>query len=130
MAERTKNPQRWADVPAAVYDGKLAGDITCPRKEVAAGNDPVANPFLCEEVSNDTMSVTSWGLELGYAWRATPKIELFVSGIWQRHGYDAVCGCCDTGLRTAPTLRRTAIGQLRTRRHRGRFPLTLGRPRI
>ena len=20
MAERTKNPQRWADVPAAVYD--------------------------------------------------------------------------------------------------------------
>ncbi len=65
-------------------DGELAGDITCPRKEVAAGNDPVANPFLCEEVSHDTMSVTSWGLELGYAWRATPQVELFVSGIWQQ----------------------------------------------
>jgi len=69
---------------AFYLDGKIAGDITCPKNEVAAGNDPVANPFLCEAVSNDTMSVTSWGFELGYAWRATPKVELFFSGIWQR----------------------------------------------
>ena len=65
-------------------DGKIQGDISCPKSEVEAGNDPVANPFFCEEVSNDTMTVTSWGLELGYAWRATPAVELFLSGIWQQ----------------------------------------------
>lgn len=64
--------------------GELNGDITCPEDEVAAGNDPVRNPFLCEEVSNDTMSIDSWGAEVGFAWKASDSIELFVSGLWQR----------------------------------------------
>ena len=42
------------------------------------------NPFGCEEASNDTMSIASWGLELGYAWQATPAVELFVTGLWQQ----------------------------------------------
>ena len=65
-------------------DGKIEGDISCPQDEVDAGGDPVGNPFGCEESSNDTMSISAWGLELGYAWRATPMVELFVSGIWQQ----------------------------------------------
>ena len=64
--------------------GDLEGDITCPASEVAAGSDPVGNPFLCEEVSNDTMSIDSWGAELGFAWRAGETVELHLSGIWQR----------------------------------------------
>jgi hypothetical protein len=65
-------------------DGRIDGDISCPQDEVDAGDDPVGNPFGCEEASNDTMAITSWGLELGYAWQATPKVDLFLSGIWQR----------------------------------------------
>lgn len=65
-------------------DGKIEGDISCPQDEVDAGDDPVGNPFGCEEASSDTMSITSWGLELGYAWQATPTVDLFVSGIWQQ----------------------------------------------
>lgn len=69
---------------AFYLDGDIEGDISCPQDEVDAGDDPVGNPFGCEEVSNDTMSITSWGLELGYAWRATPTVELFVTGLWQQ----------------------------------------------
>ena len=65
-------------------DGKIEGDISCPQTEVDAGDDPVGNPFGCEEASNDTMSIASWGLELGYAWQATPAVELFVTGLWQQ----------------------------------------------
>lgn len=65
-------------------DGKIEGDISCPQTEVDAGDDPVGNPFGCEEASNDTMSITSWGLELGYAWQATPTVDLFVTGLWQQ----------------------------------------------
>ena len=65
-------------------DGKIEGDISCPQSEVDAGDDPAANPFGCEQASNDTMSITSWGLELGYAWRATPTVDLFVTGLWQQ----------------------------------------------
>ena len=65
-------------------DGKIEGDISCPQTEVDAGDDPVGNPFGCEEASNDTMSITSWGLELGYAWQATPAVDFFVTGLWQQ----------------------------------------------
>jgi hypothetical protein len=65
-------------------DGKIEGDISCPQDEVDAGDDPVGNPFGCEQASNDTMSISAWGLELGYAWQATPTVELFASGIWQQ----------------------------------------------
>ncbi|MEO8197758.1 MAG: hypothetical protein ABI689_13665 [Thermoanaerobaculia bacterium] len=65
-------------------DGKIEGDISCPQREVDAGDDPVRNPFGCEAASNDTMSITSWGVELGYAWQATPTVDLFVTGLWQQ----------------------------------------------
>ena len=65
-------------------DGKIEGDISCPQSEVDAGDDPAANPFGCEQASNDTMSITSWGLELGYTWRATTTVDLFVTGLWQQ----------------------------------------------
>jgi hypothetical protein len=64
--------------------GDVEGDITCPRHEVAAGDDPVDNPFACEEVSNDTLSVANYGVELGLAFAVGERAELFVSGIWQR----------------------------------------------
>jgi hypothetical protein len=65
-------------------DGKIEGDISCPQDEVDAGNDPIENPFGCEAPSDDRMSITSWGVELGYAWQATPAVDLFVSGLWQQ----------------------------------------------
>lgn len=64
--------------------GDIEGDITCPEDEVEAGDDPVGNPFLCEEVSNDTMSIDSWGFELGYAYRPAAAWELFASALWQQ----------------------------------------------
>ena len=76
---------RWVGPSQLFYlDGKIEGDISCPQDEVDAGDDPVGNPFGCEEASNDTMSITSWGLELGYAWQATPTVDLFVTGLWQQ----------------------------------------------
>ncbi len=69
---------------AFYLDGRIEGDISCPQSEVDAGDDPVANPFGCEEASNDTMSLTSWGVELGYSWQATPEVSLFVTGLWQQ----------------------------------------------
>lgn len=64
--------------------GEINGDISCPANEVAAGDDPIANPFGCEEVSDDTMSIDSFGVELGVAWRAGEAVELFVSALWQQ----------------------------------------------
>jgi hypothetical protein len=65
-------------------DGKIEGDISCPQDEVDAGDDPIGNPFGCEAPSDDTMSITSWGVELGYAWQATSAVDLFVTGLWQQ----------------------------------------------
>jgi hypothetical protein len=65
-------------------DGKIEGDISCPQSEVDAGDDPEGNPFGCEAASDDTMSLTSWGIEIGYAWQATSSVDLFLSGLWQQ----------------------------------------------
>ncbi|MEO8276203.1 MAG: hypothetical protein ABI639_08275 [Thermoanaerobaculia bacterium] len=64
-------------------DGKVEGDITCTRSDVAAADDPVGNPFGCEERSSDALSIRSWGLELGYAWSVAAEVELFLNGNWQ-----------------------------------------------
>lgn len=61
--------------------GTFAGDITCSRDDVAAGDDPEGNPFGCLEPSNDEMEVRYAGvevtnrLELG---RAAPYVSLLV----------------------------------------------------
>lgn len=47
--------------------GSIKGDITCPEEVVEAGDDPVANPFLCTEVSEDETSLHYAGLEAGAA---------------------------------------------------------------
>ena len=65
--------------------GSIAGDITCPAAEAAAGDDPVANPFGCEAPSDDEMEIESWGLELAAAWRLPAEgLELYVSGLVQQ----------------------------------------------
>ena len=70
-------------------DGKIEGDISCPQDEVDAGDDPVGNPFGCEEASSDTMSITSWGLELGYAWLGFVLARFPFTRAWgeQLNGY-------------------------------------------
>jgi hypothetical protein len=48
--------------------GTMHGDITCSADEVAAGEDPELNPFLCEEPSDDTLRHTVLGLGLTSQW--------------------------------------------------------------
>jgi hypothetical protein len=62
--------------------GSLKGDITCDRDTVAAGQDPIRNPFGCEEPSNDKIRVRVVGLELGSAFAATSRIEAYVAAGW------------------------------------------------
>ena len=50
--------------------GTIKGDFTCPKDEVAAGDDPDLNPFGCEEVSSDEHEMTTLGLELSWAWES------------------------------------------------------------
>jgi hypothetical protein len=47
--------------------GSIRGDITCTRKQAAAGPDLEANPYQCEEPSDDTLSIDSESLELSAA---------------------------------------------------------------
>lgn len=44
--------------------GTLEGDITCGEDEVAAGDDPDRNPFMCEAPSNDKLGQKVYGAEL------------------------------------------------------------------
>lgn len=50
--------------------GRIRGDITCPRAEVEAGNDPVANPFQCERPSEDEVTLRTYGLEAMAGWKS------------------------------------------------------------
>ncbi len=47
--------------------GTLEGDFTCPAAEVAAGDDPELNPFGCEELSGDEVTIRSASVELSAA---------------------------------------------------------------
>jgi hypothetical protein len=44
--------------------GTLEGDITCSAADVAAGDDPVGNPFGCEALSDDELETRLIGFEL------------------------------------------------------------------
>jgi hypothetical protein len=44
--------------------GTLEGDITCSAADVAAGVDPVGNPFGCEARSDDELEIRSTSFEL------------------------------------------------------------------
>jgi hypothetical protein len=48
--------------------GSIEGDITCPQEAVDAGDDPIANPFNCQEPSRDEVTLRYAGLEAGAAW--------------------------------------------------------------
>lgn len=47
--------------------GTVDGDFTCDRDTVAAGNDPVRNPFQCREISTDEVTMDYYGVELSAA---------------------------------------------------------------
>lgn len=44
--------------------GTVDGDFTCDRDTVAAGDDPERNPFSCQEVSNDEVTMDYVGFEI------------------------------------------------------------------
>lgn len=50
-------------------EGTVDGDITCSAAEAAAGTDPVANPFFCQEPSNDELSLKTLAAEISAARR-------------------------------------------------------------
>ena len=62
--------------------GRLRGDITCDKDTVAAGQDPIRNPYGCEAPSNDEMRVRVVGLELGSAFALSNRIEPYVTAGW------------------------------------------------
>jgi hypothetical protein len=47
-----------------VQAGRLAGDITCSRADVAAGDDPTGNPFGCAAPSEDELETLQGAVEL------------------------------------------------------------------
>lgn len=49
-------------VRAHAQTGSIRGDITCPRRIVAAGDDPDRNPFRCEEPSTDRVHPRYYGI--------------------------------------------------------------------
>jgi hypothetical protein len=59
--------------------GNLKGDITCDRDTVAAGLDPVRNPYLCEVPSHDTMTIRAGGLDISNSFALSRSIESYVT---------------------------------------------------
>ena len=55
--------------------GKVEGDFTCDEDTVAAGNDPQRNPFRCEAVSNDEVTMEYIGFEISTARRSESRFE-------------------------------------------------------
>ena len=43
--------------------GDLTGDFTCPARVAAAGEDPIANPYLCRAPSHDEIRYRIYSLE-------------------------------------------------------------------
>ena len=48
--------------------GSVEGDFTCPESVVAAGDDPILNPFGCDQVSSDTAHLDYYGIEASAAY--------------------------------------------------------------
>jgi hypothetical protein len=69
--------------------GNLEGDITCTRKEAAAGDDPIANPFGCESASHDAQRF-HWKnaeVELGHVFAGAPALEAHLAvSAWRLDG--------------------------------------------
>jgi hypothetical protein len=111
------------------YDhGTLIGDITCSRADVAAGADPVRNPFGCEVPSDDRLEFDLVSAEVALSLRprsgagAEPYFSLaahHLSGTFQvRASYQ---GLVDrTVLDTRGTYWSAALGVAKTLEHRFR----------
>lgn len=59
--------------------GTIESDITCDRETVSLGPDPIRNPFLCEQPSQDEVTLQSLGGEFSFAWQASPKLQPYLS---------------------------------------------------
>lgn len=55
--------------------GELDGDVTCDAETVTAGEDPIRNPFGCEEPSDDRIRLRSVSIEMGGAFPVSEEIE-------------------------------------------------------
>jgi hypothetical protein len=52
--------------------GSILGDFTCDEETVAAGPDPVRNPYACEAVSEDEITQQYVGMEVSGGFRRGP----------------------------------------------------------
>lgn len=55
--------------------GSVSGDFTCDAKTAALGDDPVRNPYGCNEASDDTTDQVYIGLDLGVAAELSSPVE-------------------------------------------------------
>jgi len=58
--------------------GTIEADITCSAGEVAAGDDPVQNPFQCVEPSEDESRQKAVGLELVAGYDGTSRFKPYL----------------------------------------------------
>lgn len=68
---------------AAAAHASIRGDFTCPAAAAAAGDDPVGNPYGCDEPSNDQQRFDTVGLTAAFGWRlgtrpTSPELTLAV----------------------------------------------------
>ncbi|MDH3224592.1 MAG: hypothetical protein OEO23_12820, partial [Gemmatimonadota bacterium] len=70
-----------ARVGVRVYGqiGSVSGDFTCDDETVAAGDNPLLNPFGCERISDDNTTQQYLGLELGVATEIGESVEPYVT---------------------------------------------------
>lgn len=54
---------------------EIEGDFTCSEQDVAGGDDPVRNPFGCEQPSNDQHTIRALGLQGTFGWREGRRVE-------------------------------------------------------
>lgn len=100
--------------------GEVEGDVTCDRRTVAAGDDPVANPFGCTEPSRDEVTLRTAGAELSIAWpltRGRSRLEPYLAagGTWHDHEFQVnarYAGVVDRNLLLADGFTWHAAGGL------------------
>ena len=56
----------------AAAHASIRGDFTCPAAAAAAGDDPLRNPYGCDQPSSDEQRSTTVGVEAAFAIRLGP----------------------------------------------------------
>jgi hypothetical protein len=73
---------RWRGTVRGIGQWTRArGDFTC-AEEIAGNPDPMVNPFLCEEPSNDTFTSWTAGVELMAEYRLSPRWSAFANAAY------------------------------------------------